>query len=60
MFLNLAKGQEELKALLAGNLAKKSPEDNKDRQLEQLQSEIEAMRIYMLGLMTLIQSLSWG
>ena len=44
MFLNLSKGQEELKALLAGNLAKKSPEDNKDERLEQLQAEVEAMR----------------
>ena len=44
MFLNLNKGQKELKALLAGNLAKKNHEDNKDEWLEQLQAEVEAMR----------------
>ena len=37
MFQNLFKGQEELKALLAGNLTKKNPDNNKDDQLEQLQ-----------------------
>ena len=30
MFLNLSKGQEELKALLAGTMTKKNPDDNKD------------------------------
>ena len=54
MFLNLFKGQEELKALLVGNLAKKSPEDNKDERLEQLQAEVGAMRTQMLGQMALI------
>ena len=60
MFLNLSKGQEELKALLAGNLIKKRPDNNKDDQVEQLQVEMEAMRIQMLGQMTLIQSLARG
>ena len=60
MFLNLSKGKEELKALLTGNLAKKNPEDNKDDQLEQLQAEMERMRIHMSSQMTLIQSLSRG
>ena len=49
MFLNLSKEQEELKALLAGNLTKKHPDNNKDNQVEQLQVEMEAMRIQMLG-----------
>ena len=30
MFLNLSKGQEEMKAHFAGNMTKKNPEDNKD------------------------------
>ena len=34
IFLNLSKGQEELKTLLVGNLVKKSPEHNKDERLE--------------------------
>ena len=49
IFLNLAKGQEELKTLLVGNLVKKSPEDNKDEQLKQLQAELGVMRTQMLG-----------
>ena len=60
MFLNLSKGQEELKALLTVNLAKKSPEDNKDERLEQLQAEVEAMKTQMLGKMALIQGLARG
>ena len=59
MFLNLYKGQEELKALLAGNLAKKNSEDNKDERLEQMRSEVESMRTHMLGQMALIQGLAW-
>ena len=58
MFLNLSKGQEELKALLAGNLTKKHPDNNKDNNVEQLQVEMEAIRIQMLGQMALIQSLA--
>ena len=45
MFLNLSKGKEGLKALLAGNLTKKRPDNNKDDQVEWLQVEMEAMRI---------------
>ena len=60
MFLNISKGREELKALLAVNLAKKNPEDNKDERLEQLQAEVEAMRTRMLGQMALIQGLARG
>ena len=41
MFLNLAKGQEELKALFNRNLTKKHLDNNKDDQLEQLQDEME-------------------
>ena len=58
-FLNLSKGQEELKTLLGGDLVKKSPEDNKDEWLEQLQAEVDAIRTQMLGQTTLIQSLVW-
>ena len=43
MFLNLSKRQEELKALLAGNTAKKHPNKTKDDQVAQLQVEMEAM-----------------
>ena len=42
IFLNLSKGQEELRTLLMGNLVKKSPEDNKDEQLEQQQAEVRS------------------
>ena len=38
MFFNLSMGQEELKALFNRNLTKKHPDNNKDDQLEQLQS----------------------
>ena len=58
VFLNLSKGQEELKTLLIGNLVKKSPEDNKDERLEQLQAEFSAMKTQMLGQMALIQGLA--
>ena len=54
VFLNLPKGQEELKTLLVRNLVKKSPEDNKDERLEQLQAEFSAMKTQMLGQMALI------
>ena len=60
MFLNLFKGKEELKALLAGDPTKKSHEDNKDERLEQLQDEVEAMRTQILGQMVLIQGLARG
>ena len=58
VFLNLSKGQEELKTLLVGNLVKKSPEDNKDERLEQLQAEFSAVKTQMLGQMALIQGLA--
>ena len=58
MFLNLSRGQEELKTLLAGNLTKKCPDNNKDDQVEQLQVEMEAMRIQILWQMALIQCLA--
>ena len=54
MFLNLSKGQEELKSLLNGNLTKKHPDNNKDDQLKQLQAEMEGMRIQMISQMALI------
>ena len=60
MFLNLSKGKEELKTLLVGNMTQKHPDNNKDDQVEQLQVEMEAMRIKMLGQMALIQSLARG
>ena len=49
IFLNLSKGQEELKTLLVGNLVKKSPEYNNDERLKHLQAEVDAMRTQMLG-----------
>ena len=58
MFLNLSRGQEELKVLLARDLAERNSEDNKDQQLEQLRTEVEAMRTQMLGHMALIQGLA--
>ena len=58
VFLNISKGPEELKTLLVGNLVKKSPEDNKDEWLEQLQAEFSSMKTQMLGQMALIQGLA--
>ena len=58
MFLNLSKGQEELRTLLVDNLVKKSLEDNKDERLEQLQAELGAIKTQMLGKMALIQGLA--
>ena len=49
VFLNLSKGREELKTLPVGNLVKKSPEENKEKRLEQLQAELGAMKTHMLG-----------
>ena len=60
MFLNLSKGKEELKAFLVGSFTKKNSDDNKDDQLEQLQVEMERMRIQMNSQMTLIQNLDRG
>ena len=34
MFLNLYKGQEDLKTLFVGNLTKERPDNNKDNQVE--------------------------
>ena len=58
IFLNLSKGQEELRTLLVGNLVKKIPKDNKDKRQEQLQAEVGAMRTQMMGRMALIQGLA--
>ena len=60
LFLNISKGQEEVKALLIESMIEKNPEDNKDGQLKQLQAEIATMRIQMLGQMALIQNLARG
>ena len=60
IFLNLSKGQEELKILLVRNLVKKSPEDNKDERLKQLQAEVDPIRTQMLGKMALIQKIAQG
>ena len=63
-FLNLSKGQEELKALLIESMTKKNPEDNMDDQLEQLQIEMATMKVQMMGKMVgqmaLIQNLARG
>ena len=45
MFLNLSKGQEEVKALLTRGMAMGNPEDNKDDQLERLQTEMATMKV---------------
>ena len=58
IFLSLSKGQEELRTLLMGNLAKKSPEDDKDERLKRLQAEVDTMRTQMLGQIALIQGLA--
>ena len=49
MFLNLSRGQEEVKALLTRGMIMGNPEDNKDDQLERLQTEMETMKIQMMG-----------
>ena len=49
IFLNLSKGQEELRTLLMGNLAKQNPEDDKDERLKRLQAEVDTMKTQMLG-----------
>ena len=45
MFLNLFKGKEEVKAFLARGMVMKNPEDNKDDQLERLQTEMATMKV---------------
>ena len=60
MFRNLFRRQEELKVLLARDRAERNSEDNKDQLLEQLRTEVETMRIQMLGQMALIQGLARG
>ena len=54
MSLSIAKGKKEMKIFLIGSLTKKHPDNNKDEQLEQLQAEVEEMRIQMLRQMALI------
>ena len=58
IFLSLSKGQEELRTVLMGNLAEKSPEDDKDERLKRLQAEVDTMKTQMLGQLDLIQSLA--
>ena len=58
IFLGLSKGQEELRALLMGNLIRKSPEDDKDEQLKRLQAEVDTLKTHMLGQRALIQGLA--
>ena len=49
MFLNLSKGQEEVKALLTRGMIIGNPEENKDDQLEWLQTKMATMKIQMMG-----------
>ena len=49
LFLNLSKGQEEVKSLLIEIMTKRNPEDNRDDQLERLQTEMATMKIQMIG-----------
>ena len=60
MFLNLSKGQEELKTLFIESMTNDNPEDDKESQIRQLQAEVATMRIQMLGQMALIQNLARG
>ena len=60
MFLSLSKGKGELKTLIVGTMTKKNPDNDKDGQLEQLQAEMETMRIQMISQMALIQNLARG
>ena len=64
MFLNLSKGQQEVKSLLTRGMIMGNPEGNKDDQLELLRTEIAIMKIQMMGQlvgqMALIQNLAQG
>ena len=64
MFLNLSKGQEEVKALLTRGMIMGNPGDDRDDQLERLQTEIAIMKVQMMGQlvgqMALIQNLAQG
>ena len=63
MFLNLSKGQEEVKALLTRGMIIGNSESNKDDQFELLRTEIAILKIQMMGQlvgqMALIQNLAW-
>ena len=62
MFLNLSKGQEEVKALLTGGMVLGNPGGIKNDQLEGLHIELATMKIQMMGQlvgqMALIQDLA--
>ena len=64
MFLNLSKGQEEVKALLTKGMIMGNPEDDKDNQLDRLQIEVAIMKVQMIGQLvgqiSLIQNLAQG
>ena len=64
LFLNLSKGREEVKALLIRGMIMGNPRDNKDDQLEQLQTKMATMKIQVMGQlvgqMALIQNLARG
>ena len=60
VFLNLSKGQEELKTLFIESMTNDNPEDDKEGQIRQFPAEIETMRIQLLGQMDLIQNLARG
>ena len=63
MFLNLSRGQEEVKALLTRGMTMGNPEGNKDDQLERLQTDttLKVQMIgQMVGQMALIQNLARG
>ena len=57
MFLNLSKGQEEVKALLTRGMIVGNPGDNRDDQLE-LQIEIGILKGKLVSQMALIQDLA--
>ncbi|CAI8596091.1 unnamed protein product [Vicia faba] len=64
MFLNLSKGQEEVKALLTRGMVLGNPGGIRNDQLEGLQIELATMKIQMMGQlvgqMSLIQNLAQG
>ena len=57
MFLNLSKGQEEVKALLTRGMIVGNPGDDRDDQLE-LQIEIAILKRQLVSQMALIQDLA--
>ncbi|KAL5066927.1 hypothetical protein RYX36_017814, partial [Vicia faba] len=56
MFLNLSKGQEEVRALVTRGMIMGNPEDDKDNQLEWLQTEIAIIKVQIMGQLRIYQA----